>query len=754
MKKNYLRRLLLLFSFNLLITINSNAQSEGDMAFIAFNADGDDDFAIVMLTDIPSNSTYYITDNESDGLGGITSGEGTLKWETGNTKIHAGTVVVFTDVDNGSNPFFGVSIGELSETGSFNISHSSKDGLLIFTGINETTPSKFIAGLQIGNDASLMGPFDIDGVTLTQTGLIIGSSIIVIDSSASPDGAVYNDSRNTQLIYSDYYSLLADASNWTNIVNGDGEILLPFSVESFTTHTTNWTGAINSTWNLNENWDNGVPSSNSTVTISDVAISPIINQESEIIVGNLTVDSGETLTLNNSNSVTISGQLTVNGSLNINSGSSLIISGLSTGNITYNRNLATSNWYLISSPVIGQDIDDFVAAEPLQENLPNIALGTAYNTVDDTWSYYQNGTSNSNTFTNGAGYSINLDSPTDDISFTGTVNTTDKTISLTTTGNGFNLLGNPYPSYINSADMLTKSSSSLLTETIWIWDQSENSGIGGYVTKVTADNFQLAPTQGFFVQSNGTTGDISINESFQSHQPTDTFSRTATMPEISLTISDGTNTRETKIYCIEGTTTGFDNGYDGPMFGGVPNYFAIYTHTITNGTGRNLAIQSIPNDFENLVIPVGVNAFSGTEITISANSINLSSNFHLYIEDKFNNTITSLDDNSDTTTTLTSSLNGIGRFYLHITSTSLNIDYFNLKDISIYTSEKNNLRIVGVENSNTKVHVYSILGKHVLTSSFKGNSVNDIPLPNITSGIYIIQLETEIGILNRKLVIE
>ena len=42
----------------------------------------------------------------------------------------------------------------------------------------------------------------------------------------------------------------------------------------------------------------------------------------------------------------------------------------------------------------------------------------------------------------------------------------------------------------------------------------------------------------------------------------------------------------TKIYYIEGTTTGFDNGYDGEMFGATSNAFAIYTHLVGNEQGQ------------------------------------------------------------------------------------------------------------------------------------------------------------------------
>ena len=48
--------------------------------------------------------------------------------------------------------------------------------------------------------------------------------------------------------------------------------------------------------------------------------------------------------------------------LTILGGGSLIVAGAvdgtASGNITYKRNLATNNWYLVSPPVVGQTYND------------------------------------------------------------------------------------------------------------------------------------------------------------------------------------------------------------------------------------------------------------------------------------------------------------------------------------------------------------------------------------------------------------
>ncbi|MDB2625382.1 T9SS type A sorting domain-containing protein [Flavobacteriaceae bacterium] len=476
-----------------------------------------------------------------------------------------------------------------------------------------------------------------------------------------------------------------------------------------------------------------------------------LNSNSDIN-GDVTIADGGELTLN--------GTGTISGSVTISNGGSLIATdGSVTGNITYNRTLATTNWYLISSPVEGQDIDTFVAAEGLASGTNGSNLGLSdYNNTTPGWEYYQNGASGTGNFTSGDGRSIKLAS-TGDVSFTGTINTSDVTVAMTSNSNGFNLVGNPYPSYVagnENADgtnnILTINSANLTENTLWFWNQS--TGSYNQINQASTA-FQIAPAQGFFVSATGSVN-LSITEAMQSHQGTDSFQRLTTRPEIALSLSNGTAIRNADIYYIEGTTTGWDNGYDSSIFGGVTNEFAIYTHAVANGNGRNLGIQSLPPiNYENMIIPVGINAESGTPITIDASTNNFPSGINIYLEDKQDNSFTLLEAGSNFSLTPENSLSGIGRFYLHTTSGVLSADDFDTNNnISIYTSSNDNLRIVGVQNGTSTVRLYNILGKEMLKISFEGNGVNDINLNTIPMGIYIVKLTTENGVLNRKIIIQ
>lgn len=748
-KENFLK---IAISFLLTITLSYELKSQntGNIAFVSFNVDGDDDFAIVVLVDILANTTIYFTDDETTSIGSPSSlvgSEGTITWNSGLDTIKAGTIIIFSDLSDSSNPSFGASIGTISKSGLFNLT-DNKDGLIAFSGINSSTPTTYIAALQIGNDSNTLGPFDEDGITLTNTGLVVGSSIIVFDDTASSDGAVYIGPRNNQTSYSNYYSSLSDdTGNWNNIVNGNGETLLPFSQEAFTINTTNWTGNISTDWNVAGNWDNGIPTSDSNVFIANVTNDPVFI--GSFNTGNLTLQTGASLVING---VIVNKGITV-----INNDASLVTSsGDLNGTITYKRELdfkaaLTEGWYLISSPVAGENMTSMRTNNSFFVS-PNDNTRIGFATYDDSqatskWSFFS--TSSTDALGTGKGYSAKL-STDGNISFTGTINTSDVSIGVVLGGlNNYNLIGNPFTSYLDTVDFLNGNEENLMTKDIWVWNQTTNN----YDVRNLSTTIVLAPTQGFFVRANKATN-LTIAKSYQTSIG-DTFQKSF-KSEITLNMTDGLNNRFAKIYYLENSTTGFDNGYDGETFGGVTNTFDIFSHLVSNNEGKKYQVQSLPNSgFESMVVPVGVKATAGKEITFSLEAINIPDGIHVYLEDKITNTITLLSE-ADATykITLPEALSGIGRFYLHTKSSRvLSKDTIELNNIRIYSIDTSTLRIAGLSEGKSILKIYSILGKQVFESSFNATAVKDMQLPKLASGIYVVQMATEKGTLNKKITV-
>lgn len=226
-----MKKITLLF---LSISITVFSQSSGDILFIGFNANGDKDFSIVAMKDLPTNTIIYFTDNGPNSTGngkiGGTS-EGVLKWNTGTSVISSGTVVTFTDIDQVGNANFGSSLGILTyPDAGFNI--SAADGDVIYATYGspiDNTVTTWIAGLQNNNEGT--------EANFSQTGLSTTSNYVVIDNTASKDGGQFKVSlRSGQTSTAAYSALIVDEANWDTHTT-DGESFLPFDTTPFTFST-------------------------------------------------------------------------------------------------------------------------------------------------------------------------------------------------------------------------------------------------------------------------------------------------------------------------------------------------------------------------------------------------------------------------------------------------------------------------------------------------------------------------------------
>ena len=496
---------------------------------------------------------------------------------------------------------------------------------------------------------------------------------------------------------------------------------------------------------------------------------------------NLKVKSNNSLTVLEGSNIEVIGNFESesNADVVLKSGASIIINGSKTGNITYKRNLPTDEYFLVSPPLSGQSYDDTYVNDYNIDEANNINAIATYISSTNNWDWMSDG--ETLTFTSGVGYNVKLENNDNggELSFTGEIagdletlnGGVDFTLIYDSNSSGasgydgynWNLVGNPYPAYIKNSEFLTSNSSNILA-TIWTW----NSVSGAYEDRVSniSDsgnaNFPIAPGQGFFVRSSAS-GTINFPEANQYHQieigGSDTFERTTPITSIKLIINNGSSyNRHCDVYYLDNVTLGFDYGYEGQIFGGGgnANSLAIYTQLLEDNEGVNYQTQSLPNtNYESMVVPVGVDALADAVINISAVGTNFPANINVFLEDKQENTFTRLDNTSNFSTTLSTNLNGTGRFYLHTTSASLSTgNVLGNNPVSIFTTSRDNVRIVGVQSGSANVQMFNILGKQVLNTSFEGSGSNDINLPILSSGVYIVQVKNESGTINKKVVIE
>ncbi|MFZ4558212.1 MAG: hypothetical protein ACOYN8_17740 [Pseudanabaena sp.] len=175
------------------------ALSAGNIAFVGFNVDGNDDFAFVAIVDINLGESITFEDNEWDGSA-FNTGEGRFTW-TANSLVTAGTIVSISNASLGTRS---ASTGTLSASaGSFNLA-GSDESLYAYQGT--VTAPTFITA--ISNNAFSSAAIG----TLTNTGLTAGVNALALTSNI--DVAAYNGSRTGLNNFAAYLSLINNPANW------------------------------------------------------------------------------------------------------------------------------------------------------------------------------------------------------------------------------------------------------------------------------------------------------------------------------------------------------------------------------------------------------------------------------------------------------------------------------------------------------------------------------------------------------------
>jgi len=726
MKKELLSKALFVCFFITNITFNYS-QSTGDIAFIAYNADTDDDFAFVTLVDIAANTTIWFTDNEWDGTSFNNLNEGEIQWSH-SSLVPAGSIIEIKG-NTGSSASITNGPGIVSGSGmNLGASNETIFALLTEPSISTMSSPNFLAGFS--ND------FDGDtSNTLTGTGLTSGVNFIDFDNDH--DGFKYTGTNSGESSFSDYLPLIMTIANWQDETS-TGDNILPISTTSFTvTQPTTWSGATDNDWATAGNWSNGVPTISTTTTIP----SGLSNYP--------TISTGTT-----ASSKTIA----------MASGTSLIASGTATlsGDITYTRSgLGTTAWHLLSPPVVGETIEDVINSTSLTTGTvssSNLGLST-YNNSTPAWQYYTS--SSTGTMPSGAGYAVLVTSG--DVSFTGTLQTADVAAATSLGSNGWNLIGNPYPSYIavnNSADATNRlmgSISSLDTNyaSIYFWDAAtatyvpENNG---------TDARYVAPGQGFFVKVNSGVSSITITEAMQSHQSSEEFSRTVDRtPKVTLSVTTAESIKTTTVRYFESANTGLDVGYDAGAFnGGYESDFALNTHLVSDSQGIDFTAQALSIEgYETNIVPISFTAAAGTAMVFTSTAENLPEGMMVFLEDRQVNVFTRLDEvGTNYTTTLAANEAGIGRFYLHTSvENRLGVDTIDFANVSIYATDANTVRVTGLTASHAKIQIFDVLGRQLLDQRFEADMVNDIAVPNLVkANVYLVRVSSAKGSITKKIV--
>jgi hypothetical protein len=504
--------------------------------------------------------------------------------------------------------------------------------------------------------------------------------------------------------------------------------------------------------------------------------------------GPIQINSGQRLVMASGIDVTATNPITIKS--NSNSHGSFYFTGTWTkagasGVINYNRHISNlSTWDLISVPVSDLSISSFAQGETdLATNGAQYAIGTYTNTTaaasaGNTWQNYTTGTAPSaGNFIPAKGYQMAAKGTNSgsgvgaEMTFSGKPNTGTIPISITNaeTGNGsdndpadgsrFNLVGNPYPSFISVSAFLTANSSILGNghEAVYGWNGSS------YTTYNSASGAYIAPGQGFMVGADSGSATLSFTTGMQSTGNTsmDDFisgDQLEDRAELFLGYSSSEYSNKTEIYFLENTTDLLDIAYDAVTIDFDHNN-GIHTRLLDGPSdNRNFVIQSLSySEMNDKVIPLVINGFANEEFSVSILHRTTPADINIYLEDTFLNTITNLKD-EDFVLNPISDLSGAGRFYIHLTEDTMSTIDVSSNLLNAYKDANSDfITVEGLSSQEGIVNIslFNILGSKVLKTSFD-NSLNQrvISTQAISQGIYVIELESSGRRVTKKILIK
>ncbi|SDH59558.1 T9SS type A sorting domain-containing protein [Winogradskyella thalassocola] len=470
---------------------------------------------------------------------------------------------------------------------------------------------------------------------------------------------------------------------------------------------------------------------------------------SDITLSLITVEAGA--------SITIGSGATVTSNIILNSApgefSSLISDGTIVGTVTYNRSTAIMMINeLVSAPLSGQQFSAFAganlnlaASSDLRAYAPFITSTDAYDNLDIVGD-------GSHILAAGNGYRA---ATTDggNLIYIGDVETSDiLDIAISASGDAWNLIGNPYPSYLDFESFLNANSTQLEAGSTAIYRYTGNSTDPWDIwNQATADNEDVielvAPGQAFFVKAKSGGGLIDFLTSMRSDgTPSGDDSRDATPSHyghLKLKLSSTSSNYATDFYFNSNASAGLDPGYDATIFGTSAPAFSIYSSLIEGDENIALAIQALNNmSMDNVVVPLGVNASLGQELIFSIVESDMSDSTNMYLEDIVNNTVTLLNT-TDYILTPSTDLSGTGRFYLRFENTTLSTINVDAESVKIYVDNTaKTININGQLQSNTTAKLFDVNGRLVLTNVLNTNNTNQsINVSQLSSGVYIVELD-------------
>ncbi len=568
----------------------------------------------------------------------------------------------------------------------------------------------------------------------------------------------------------------------------------------------------NTKWNQADNWSGGIPSNTLEAIIPSTPKGgnnfPVINADATC--EKLIIESGAKLTLNDGYKLDTYGDIIIqsdanqtgsfvdmNTQANLDAGKGLNLLG-SNQNITVERYIANNAWHYVSPALSNVNSDVFTKVITAPYFNPNFYYYDETN-VDADWkqgwmyAYNNDGNHTGISLTKGQGYAFTIGSyGGSNVSMTGgTLNSGDISIAVShTTGSaagtakeGWNLIGNPYPSGLNADEFinLNATTNSVIDGTLYYWDEPGTSGFGdnsslyayynstGYVGSGSGSvvpDLYISSGQGFFVHVSGSGGNVQFKNSMREKENSYFFKRLDNKPQmqkIALAMKNPEGRyNELLVALSDETNDKFDPQFDAYKLRDSYAYgkFAFYSLMDTTEMAIQ-ALEQMPADTSK-EIHLGYETSVGGLHKIYLRSIEHLNDQPVYLIDYLNQVAINLKkQRSYLFQSEAGKFNQ--RFVIHIgslenieetkTQTKLKISD---DDIYVFAAHK---QIILQQNKqifeDADLKVYDIAGRLVARFDVNNNPVQQFNLPESTKlGVYIIQINDLEHIFKQKVFIQ
>jgi hypothetical protein len=562
-----------------------------------------------------------------------------------------------------------------------------------------------------------------------------------------------------------------------------------------------WTGNTNNLWNTATNWSCGVvPTANHNVIISSG--NPIMDVDFTNPSGKtLTISGSGTLTINAGRTLTIAGTTDFDGKLvtlkSDATGTAAI--GTITGtlsnasNVTVERFIPANGrrYRFLSSPVVGgttlqwRDNAGSTAGRgthitgPIGTNdvstTPQASafkytesLSSATN-INECWEAIDGNTN----LINGTGYRVFIRGDRT-IDITTTVNSTNNattlwvngayptgTITLPVSytagkGDGWNLVGNPYPCTIDY-EASSGWGKTNMGNGVAIFRPSSNSyayslssgGANPSNLTINGGSQYIASGQAFFVKANGAgIPALTCTEAVKVTNQGSPINLFKGVPanQLRLTlIQDSSNIDETLIAFAANYKDAFDNNEDITK---IPN--ANVNISTVVGTEKYAAINLTSNNYKEKVMPLSVWSNKNGDLQLSFSQLaGFDAGVTVFLKDKFLNTTTPIEQDKKININLNDISKGDNRFELIFKNSASNIEQvlFSNAQLSVYPNPATNLLNVNISNAifkNSIVSIYNVSGQQLMNSTMNGTNTA-LNIESLSNGIYFINVTNENG---------